>query len=264
MVVIRTALKDSFSLAGTLAELFHFKWEFLMLHLAGFVHDPQFNVDYLLGPGWFVSALIIATIPVYFLARRFGKRYSGVIAPLCAAAIYCYIIQTYNTLDVGNQFLPGTMLGNVRAFAGLSVGAFVYHINGWIAVLPDDGKGKRFLKNTDVISWLMALALFALPDNSIPEADSLFWMFPFAILLLNSMNDIGPVSRWLNHHATQYWNMLGRMSLYVYLLHLQIVTIWLKVNPPVSYAVTKLMIFVITLLFSFAVMSVRERKGEIR
>jgi hypothetical protein len=42
--------------------------------------------------------------------------------------------------------------------------------------------------------------------------------------------------------------MLGRMSLYVYLLHLQIVTIWLKVNPPVSYAVTKLMIFVITLL----------------
>lgn len=54
------------------------------------------------------------------------------------------------------------------------------------------------------------------------------------------------------------------MSLYVYLLHLQIVTIWLKVNPPVSYAVTKLMIFVITLLFSFAVMSVRERKGEIR
>lgn len=58
--------------------------------------------------------------------------------------------------------------------------------------------------------------------------------------------------------------MLGRMSLYVYLPHLQIVTIWLKVNPPVSYAVTKLMIFVITLLFSFAVMSVRERKGEIR
>ena len=56
--VIRTAQKDVFSMSETLQELFHFKWEFLMLHMLGFNHAPAFNVDYLLGPGWFISSMI--------------------------------------------------------------------------------------------------------------------------------------------------------------------------------------------------------------
>ena len=50
MFIIRTAQKDTFSLAVTLKELFHFKWEFLMLQMLGFNHNPTFNIDYLMGP----------------------------------------------------------------------------------------------------------------------------------------------------------------------------------------------------------------------
>lgn len=60
-------------LSDVLKELFHFKWEFLMLHMAGFNQAPAFNTDYLLGPAWYVSSLLLAIVPFYFLCRRFGK-----------------------------------------------------------------------------------------------------------------------------------------------------------------------------------------------
>ena len=259
MFVIRTALKDSFSIVETLKELFHFKWEFMMLHLAGFNHDPKFNADFLLGPGWFISTLMIATVPAYFLGKRFGKNYSGVIAPLCATAIYCYILQNYNSMNVGIQFVPGTMLANLRGFADVSVGAFVYHVNGWVRQLSENGKSRIFLRRMDVVSWGMVLAFFVLPDQVIPMADMLFWMFPFAVLLLNSINDIGPVSHWLNHHGTSLWNRMGRLSLYIYLLHFQIISIWQKIEPPVPPVSAYLLITALVLLFSLLVMMVRER-----
>ena len=65
--VIRTAEKGSFLFSDTLKELFHFKWEFLMIHMAGFNQAPAFNTDYLLGPAWFISSLLLALIPFRFL-----------------------------------------------------------------------------------------------------------------------------------------------------------------------------------------------------
>jgi predicted nucleotidyltransferase len=72
---------EMLEVSDVLKELFHFKWEFLMIHMAGFNQAPAFNKDYLLGPAWYLSSLILALAPFYFLCRRFGKTFSGVIAP---------------------------------------------------------------------------------------------------------------------------------------------------------------------------------------
>lgn len=153
MFVIRTAQKDVFSIGDTLKELFHFKWEFLMLHMLGFNQAPAFDVDYLLAPGWFVSSLMIALVPFYFLARRFGKTFSGVIAPICMVFLYAYIIQAYGTLDVGNEVvLSAIMVGNLRAFAGLCTGAFVFRVNEWIREPLEKGKVRPFFIVMDIIS----------------------------------------------------------------------------------------------------------------
>jgi hypothetical protein len=45
--------------------------------MLGFNHAPAFNVEYLLGPGWFISSMMIALVPFYFFARRFGKTFSA-------------------------------------------------------------------------------------------------------------------------------------------------------------------------------------------
>ena len=137
------------------------------------------------------------------------------------AAIYAYIIQNYGTMDVGNQFVAGVMVGNLRAFAGLCAGAFAHHLNGYYIKLPDLKRGKAFIRVMDVASWIMAVLLFVFPKDVIPDPDMLFWMIPFAVILLHGVNDFGPVSRWLNSHGCAVWAWLGRLSPYVYLLHLQ-------------------------------------------
>ena len=59
-----------------------------MIHMAGFNQEPAFNIDYLLGPAWFISSQLLALIPFSFLCRRYGKTFTGVIAPICMAVIY--------------------------------------------------------------------------------------------------------------------------------------------------------------------------------
>ena len=257
--VIRTAQKDVFSLTDTLKELFHFKWEFMMLHMLGFNHAPAFNVDYLLAPGWFISSLMIALVPFYFLARRYGKTFSGVIAPISLVLIYAFVIQTYDSLDVGNignyVAFGAVMVGNLRAFAGLSVGAFAFYLNEPVGEMLKEKKGTVFFCITDIFAWLMALSLFVLPTDVIPAADMVFWMVAFMFLLLGGMNDAGPVSHFLNHHAAAVWGRLGKLSMYIYLLHMPVILLWQKhvhLDAPVCGSI---LIFVIAAIFSAAVMA---------
>ena len=259
MFVIRTAQKETFVLTDALQELFHFKWEFLMLQTAGFIHAPAYNTDYLLSSGWFVSSLVIALAPFYFLGRRFRKTFSGVVAPLCAAAVYAYSIQSFSTMDVGNQYVFGTMLANYRAFAGLCAGAFVFHLSGRLSAAPDKGKAGSFLRVMDVLSWVMAVSLFVLPKRIVPEADALFWLIPFAVILLNGVSDAGPVSRLLNHHGAACWTLLGELSLYVYLLHMQVITVCKGPMAGLPSGWGSLLILAAVIVFSSAVLAVRKK-----
>lgn len=81
MFVVRVMTSDGMSMQEILGELYHFKWEYLMIHMAGYNPSPAFDVDYLLPPAWYMSAMVIATVPAYFLAAKFQKTYSGLIAP---------------------------------------------------------------------------------------------------------------------------------------------------------------------------------------
>ena len=59
-----------------------------------------------------------------------------------------------------------------------------------------------------------------------------FWIIPFAFILLNGNNDFGPISRWLNHHGCAVWATLGKLSIYIYLLHFQVVMIGRQLTLP--------------------------------
>ncbi len=261
--VIRTAQKDVFSLSGTLKELFHFKREFMMLHMLGFNHAPAFNTDYLLAPGWFMSSLMIALVPFYFLARRYGKTFSGVIAPISAVLIYAYMIQSYELQDlgmIGNYVAFGMiMIGNLRAFAGLSVGALTFYLNERVKETLKEGKCTGFFCVMDIFSWFMALSLFVLPTDLIPAADLVFWMVMFMFMLLDGLNDVGPISRFLNHHGSEIWGKLGKLSMYIYLLHMPVILLWQKHIHLDTPVLGSIIIFAIAAVFSAAVMFFRER-----
>ena len=173
--------------------------------------------------------------------------------------IYAYIIQNYGTIDVGNEFVAGTMLGNFRAFAGLCAGAFTAYLNSSYMKLRDRRGGRTFLQIMDVFSWVMAVLLFVFPKDVIPDADMLFWMIPFSAILLNGINDLGPVSHWLNSHFCTLWARLGRMGMYIFLLHIQIVLLCRHVAVKDNSIAGSILILAAVLAFAAMVMTIREK-----
>lgn len=252
MFVVRIVTSGGMSLMEILGELFHFKWEYLMIHMAGYNPSPAFGVDYLLPPGWYLSAMVIATVPAYFLATKFQKTYSGLIAPVSASLIYTYIIQTQGTLDAGNSFVASSvMLGVLRAYAGISLGAFIYRCTEKVNL---DKPGK-YLNAVDCLAWLAMIGIFFLNIDNYRDADSLFLLIPFGIILFNGVIGFGLVSSFFNSHGTNLWLYLGRLSLYVYLFHCQIAFLWQAYihidNSILSYVLYVFVVIVLSVLVMY-------------
>lgn len=215
--IIKT-IQDGLTASEAAQSLFHYKWEFFYLQMLGFNPNPQFNVDYLLGPGWYLSAMFIALIPAYYLARKHTKVFAGVIAPLSAAAVYCLEINVYGTLDAGNEMLYIVMVGVLRAFAGISAGAFAALI---FRILKTRTMTKRFRVGLSLIEALCCALVFCmvLLTDLLSAADMIMYIFVFAALIITFNLNETWIARALNGHGTRVWLLLGRLSLYMYLFH---------------------------------------------
>ena len=87
-------------------------------------------------------------------------------------------------------------------------------------------------------------------------------MILFSFILLNGVNDIGPVSSFLNHHATAVWRTLGKLSMYLYLLHKPFVMIWQKNIHLDAPVLSSFIILTVAAVFSYVIMLVRERAAS--
>ena len=85
-----------------------------------------------------------------------------------------------------------------------------------------------------------------------------FWLIPYAFILLNGNNNFGPISWWLNMHGCTLWAKLGKMSLYIYLLHFQIIIISKHLIGSEHSIAGSLMILAVALTFAAVIMTVRE------
>lgn len=100
--------------------------------------------------------------------------------------------------------------------------------------------------------------LFVFPKDVIPNADMVFWLIPFSFILLNGNNNFGPVSRWLNCHGCALWAKLGKLSIYIYLFHFQVIMIC-KHLPGTEHSIAgSLLTLAAAMAVAAAVMAVRE------
>lgn len=84
------------------------------------------------------------------------------------------------------------------------------------------------------------------------------WMIPFSVILLHGINDFGPISRWLNTHGCTLWTKLGKLSMYIYLLHLQVILICRHLMVTDHSITGSILILAAALAFSALVMTIRE------
>lgn len=220
-----------------LGRLFHFKWEALLLQNAGFIPDPQFNTDYLLGQAWYLSAMLLAMVIAYPLARYFRKVYLSIVCPLMIIVVYSYIMQTLGTLNIGNEYFGVVMSAIVRGLAGTCVGSLCYA--GYVHIKEHPFKGKKAAV-IEIACYASVIGLLFLRGEFTSDADSLFFILVFALILIFAFVNETPVSVFLNTHGVKVLTYLGSLSLYLYLLHWSVMSamqLWLPDMGEVTGAV---------------------------
>ena len=132
------------------------------------------------------------------------------------------------------------------------------YLSGFYKNIPNLKWGKAFLGIMDIFSWIAAVSLFVFPKDVIPDFDMVFWLIPFSFILLNGNNNLGPVSRWLNYHGCALWAKLGKMVMYIYLLHIQVIMICkhlIKIDHSIAGS---LLVLAVALVFAAVVMTIWE------
>lgn len=239
--------------------LFHFKWEVLLLHCAGFLKDPSFNVDYLLGQDWYLSAMLLGLLFVYPLALYWRRLFTAWLAPAATILIYALLIQNYGELNVGSEYLGVVSTAILRGVAGLCAGSVCYTAYARLRARTLTAAHRRALSAVEVLLWVL-VALLLSPWRYSSDLDAPFYLLLFAVLVELAVRDEFGISHFLNHHGAAVWRALGELSLYTYLLHWTVMTAMNTVWPGAPMGLAMPVYFAVTLAGSAALLWVRRRR----
>lgn len=202
------------SVIGVFKVLYHLKWEFFLLQDAGFVKDPQFNIDYLIGPAWYISAMIIALVFAYPLAKYYKRVYVSIICPLSIFLIYIGFLQNYGNLNIGTEFMFVMSDAVLRGFSGTCCGALCYEAYKYVC------KKELFTRTSwkiiDVISWLVLPLTVVMFCFKYSDSDT-FIMIPFGIIIISSMIGKTFIPNMLGKIPDVLTSFLGKISFYIYI-----------------------------------------------
>lgn len=246
------------SAGAVLAQLFHFKWEFLLLHAAGFIQNPTFGVDYLQGQTWYLSAMVISLLLAYPLAKYFRKIFNYLICPLSCIIIYSYIVQTMGTLNVGNEYFGFILAAIPRGIAGTCVGCMTYNVYTY---LKDKELNKTLATILEVLTYVSIIALFVL-GRQFEGEDSLFYVLVFSAVVVLAVLNQTAISKFLNEKLIKPLGFLGKFSLYLYLCHWNVLMGMRYVKEDMATVPAFGIYTVICLLYSWILMYLdKKRKG---
>ncbi len=211
---------DIHTASGVLWKLWHFKWEFLMLQCGNFIQNPQFNTDYLVGPAWYLSAMMITQAVLYPLARYYRKDFVRIICPLMIVFVYCFAMQKYGTINMGKDItylLPDSLH---RAFAGQCCGVIAYEASGRARRAHFYEKKEGAILYT--VCWLVFPLSLVLTFGKV-EDGNIFFILPFMVITAGAGLGVTSVDRFLQRIPSGTCRVLGRCSLYIYLTHFPVI-----------------------------------------
>ena len=248
------------SVKSVLDQLWHFRWEFIMMQCAGMIKDPKFNKDYLNGPAWYISALLIATFFTYGLAIHCRKLYTNIIAPFLSLTIYAFISQTYGTLNIGNGFVGPIQESVLRGVAGICVGSMCYEI--YNKLNSDDRPVTLTWKLLDLFGWLSIPLWFATLAFT-EDVNSIFMLILLGCALVFGFLDKTPVSHFLNNFFPDIIGWLGEYTLYIYLCHFTVGLAVIKFMADCSNMLKALVTIITSIIYSLIVYYIDKKRKTV-
>lgn len=214
-------------------------WEFLgisqigavgLLELKSLSFDVTLGTSQLWnGPLWYISALIIASLILYYVVSKSEDFFTGFFAPV-------FIILTYAGVGLTDVGWDRTMVnvigfpnGLARVMAGMCLGMLMYYVVEYF-------RKKKFSEVMTMTFSLLhiGIAVFFLytiyAGITWNEFTNGIILFVFCVVLLTNKDYISAL-----YNKNSVCNFLGRLSLYYYAVHIVFVFLLAYLFPEISY-----------------------------
>lgn len=235
-------------------------WEFLgisqigavgLLELKTVVVDPVAGVSQLWnGPLWYISALIIAGLFLYYIVSKSEDFFTGLFAPLFVVITYASVGLTDIGWDRTSINSIGFPNGLARVMAGMCIGMLIYYVVDYL-------RKKKFSEGLKLTFSVLhiGIAIFLIytiyAGISWSEFTNGIIVLLFTIILLTNKDYISVL-----YNNSSVCNFLGRLSLYYYATHIVIVFLIAHIFPEMSYHASIVFNILFTLCCAYIMMCI--------
>lgn len=190
---------------GVLTRLLEYLPNFMLLQKSGL------NARELLTPEWYLAAMLVAMLPLYYLTVRCQTAFTKIWCPLLAMVIVCYIMQATGGMSKLNTYLVGGAVSKayLRAFAELALGEFCFEIASWLKRLRLKWFCRSVMTLVEIICYVTVLVFTTLAYERSYDANMLLLL---AIGLTLTFSE----QTYLRIHGSVV-SWLGKMSLPIYM-----------------------------------------------
>lgn len=219
VIFVYVMIDSKMSLLSTSKILLNSLWEISMLQMSG-IRCSIYNQ-----PTWYLSGLIMMGYLIYYLLNHHRRIFLEVIAPISILFIYAFFSIKISHVNAWIDESMYMKVGIFRAFAGMSLGCICYVA---YSKLNDYPLSKKMSNLLDVIG-VACLTFVAVRTNmaNSPE-DSFAFIFLLAIGVTIAFLDKGFIKSLLNNKLSGY---LGKITYPMYLNHIFIMSVFIKVLP---------------------------------
>lgn len=223
-------------LKQTALNLLHSCWTLLLINEAGI--GP---IIYNGAAGWYLSALLIASYLVFYLAAKDTEIFIRYLAPIGMLGIYSLFYNKFGHLEIATEFCNTG--GTLRAVAGISLGCICYHIFLFIDQYDYTECGKVLL---DLLLLSLTAVIMWCEKRGFTQNDFIcVLMFALLIPLLYAQK--GYFTKVLQRPV---FGFLGKISFLYFLNHRFILILFIQYFPGLDYVQMLPAYLALTFLFS--------------
>ncbi len=177
-----------------------------------FVQESGLSIFNFNPPAWYISAMIIVMLPLYYILRKTRKSEAGlcVFAPIAGILLYGYLFRKGD--DPMSQIHNFTL---IRAVCGICMGTISWHLSVALYKYREKQSARLAATIAELLIYALCLCCLFIPQfNNNNTLYSVYLLLPIGIAV--SFSEISYFSEFFK---AKFFRYLGNISLTIYLVH---------------------------------------------
>ena len=211
LAAIGFVLSNDYGLLKAAVKLVKSVPNFLLTYMIGTATEKPVTVN---PPMWYISVMIISMLFIYPFLRKYYRKVTHVVGPVIAVVIIGYLFfKTHSLIGVLKVLLFGYK-GLFRGFAEILLGCTAFEISRWLEKKEIKPVGRVLLTVFEALAYITVLLYSCTTLNTNYEFVMLALLFMAIPVTFSNQTYLNKL------FSNKFCYFLGKMSLFVYLVHM--------------------------------------------